>query len=98
MNVDQRIKELERTVDSLRSKLYSGKEEVSYKNWKDKACASLVEYIESMAAAYCKHTDINPNDCVLCTSITDEGKQLLYWFEKRKEGLEAIERRDYING
>lgn len=98
MTDKEKIAELEKQVANLREKLYAGKEELNYTSWSKKGCRSLVEYIEAMAAAYCKYTDLNPNECMLCSSITDEGKQLVYWFEKKDNNLVALQKMDYING
>lgn len=98
MTDKEKIEQLEKQVAQLREKLYAGKEELNYNSWSKKACKSLVEYIETMAAAYCKFTDLNPNECMLCSSVTDEGRQLVYWFEKKDPNLQAIHKADYING
>lgn len=96
-----RIKELEAQVEKLRAKLYSGIEAKSYEDWQGKAHKTLVDYLETMAAAFCKYTDINPNECVLCSTVTDEGKQLVYWMERREgpyKDLSAVQEFKYIDG
>lgn len=97
----ERIKELEAKVDSLRAKLYSGIEARTYEDWKTKGQKTLADYLESMAAAYCKFTDINPNECVLCSTVTDEGRQLVYWMERREgiyKDLVPVQEFKYIDG
>lgn len=97
----ERIKELEKQIGDLRAKLYSGIEAKTYDDWKAKGHKTLVDYLESMAAAYCKFTDINPNECVLCSTVTDEGRQLVYWMERREgpyKDLVPVQEFKYIDG
>ena len=105
MNIEELIKENK----ELKAKLNQGKECPDYSSWEQSArsaAPTLVEYIEAMAAAFCKFTNINPHDCVLHTGITEDGKQILYWFENKKGsaesrpselGVKHIEKTNYIS-
>jgi len=100
MNIEELIKENK----ELKNKLNQGKECPDYSSWQKSAEPTLAEYIEAMAAAFCKFTDANPHDCVLHTGVTEDGKKILYWFENKgrvAEGqpneLKHIEKTNYIS-
>jgi hypothetical protein len=96
-------KSLLREIEFLKSelkkaegKLYSGLELDSFTAWYSKGSDELKTYIEALAAAYVKITDVPPGKAVLCTTIEDEGKKLVYWFETREKMPEAVQKFDYL--
>lgn len=97
-----KIKLLKNKNAALREKLYAGSCASTYTDWKESATPTLVEYVESMAAAFCKFTDLNPNQCVLHTGVSEDNKKILYWFEEKTEDFRKdIKHEDvteYING
>lgn len=88
---------LQEEVQRLRDVLGSGDNLPDFETWSQAANVSFVNYIDSMAAAFCKLTNKNPKDCYLVTAVTDDNKKVLYWFED-KENLakENVVHKDYL--
>lgn len=48
------------------------------------------EYIEMMAAAYIKHTNIPPDEVVLNVGVPENGKSMQYWMTRKTGNEKAI--------
>lgn len=78
---DKEIERLNKTIDNLKKTLYSGLECDTLEEWKNKISQALRYYVDCMTAAYMTETNIPPSKVVLCTSTTDDGKSIKYFFE-----------------
>ena len=82
----EEIEAHQKTINNLRSKLFSGKSCKTYKEWKAKKDKALEYYLEAMAAAYYMESDISPGNVVLHTAVKNDGSaHVYYWLENRND-------------
>lgn len=77
------VESLEKEIARLEDILKSGENTPDFKSWSETTQPSVANYVEAMACAFAKLTDINPLQCYLVTAVPENGKKLIYWIEDK---------------
>lgn len=67
-------------IRALEEKLYSGLDAIDFEDWEKTGPKALSYYVDSLCAAYCKKTNINPLHSKLICCVPEDGKSIQYYF------------------